>query len=165
MYRWNMELANELDIIPAEANSPPQNVTARCEISLHSRQDSEPAMKNVRWNVAGIHRQPTTDRFSNSSLWTSTNPSRTSGPKDLNMPGNRKLANAQPPTTYQAQLSSNVRCWCLCSGFWWCWPRMVDDGDDLLSLSMYDDSSGSDLESPASGSLQLTIVSFAISGV
>jgi len=30
---------------------------------------------------------------------------------------------------------------------------------------MYDDSSGSDLESPASGSLQLTIVSFAISGV
>jgi len=89
-----------------------------------------PAMKNVRWNVAGIHRQPTTDRFSNSSLWTSTNPSRTSGPKDLNMPGNRKLANAQPPTTYQAQLSSNVWCWCSCSGCWWCWPRMVDDGDD-----------------------------------
>lgn len=89
-----------------------------------------PAMKNVRWNVAGIHRQPTTDRFSNSSLWTSTNPSRTSGPKDLNMPGNRKLANAQPPTTYQAQLSSNVRCWCSYSGCWWYWPRMVDDGDD-----------------------------------
>lgn len=69
-----------------------------------------PATKNVRLNVAGIHRQPTTDRFENSSSCTSTNPFRTSGPNDLSMPGNRKLANAHPPTTYQAQLSSNVRC-------------------------------------------------------
>lgn len=46
MYRCDMELANELDIIPAEANSPPQNVTALWEISLHSRQDSEPEITN-----------------------------------------------------------------------------------------------------------------------
>lgn len=83
-------------------------------------------MKKVRLNVAGIHRQPTTDRFENSSSWTSTNPFRTSGPNDLSMPGNRKLANAHPPTTYQAQLSSNVRCWRSCLECWWGWSWFIN---------------------------------------
>lgn len=48
MYKYDMELANVLDIIPADAISPPQNVTARCEVSSHSRQDSDP--ENVHWN-------------------------------------------------------------------------------------------------------------------
>lgn len=42
MNRCDMELANEVNIIPADAKSPPQNVTARCEVILHSRQDSDP---------------------------------------------------------------------------------------------------------------------------
>lgn len=88
-----------------------------------------PAMKNARLNVAGIHRQLTMDRFENSSSWTSMNPSRTSGLNDLSMPGNRKLANAHPPTTYQAQLSSKVRCWRSCCNCWWCWSRHIDFDD------------------------------------
>jgi len=42
MNRYGIELANELDIMPANARSPPQNVTTWCEVSPHSRQDKDP---------------------------------------------------------------------------------------------------------------------------
>lgn len=66
-----------------------------------------PAMENARWNVVGIHRE--TNRCPNSTSWPWTNCSRMSGSKDLSMPGNRKLANAQPLTTYQPHPSSSGR--------------------------------------------------------
>lgn len=42
MYRYGIELANELDIMPTDARSPPQNVTALCEVSSHNRHDNDP---------------------------------------------------------------------------------------------------------------------------
>lgn len=70
-----------------------------------------PAMKNVRSKVAGIQR--VTNQLPNSKSCISTNWSKTSGPKDLSMPGSRKLANAHPATTYHPQSPSGgaeIRC-------------------------------------------------------
>lgn len=69
-------------------------------------------MENIRSNIAGIQRD-TKPLLPNS--WISKNSSRTSGTKDLSIPGNRKLANAHPPTTYHPQSPSgaairHVRC-------------------------------------------------------
>lgn len=51
MYRYGIELANELDIMPMDANSPPQTVTARCEVRSHSRQDSEPETQSSEMSL------------------------------------------------------------------------------------------------------------------
>lgn len=64
-------------------------------------------MENVRSKVTGIHRDTELPSSpSDSRRPSATNPSSTSGTKDLSMPGSRKLANAHPPTTYQAHSSS-----------------------------------------------------------
>lgn len=46
MYKYGIELANELKIIPTNAKSPPKNVTVRWVVNSHSTHDNEPIKTN-----------------------------------------------------------------------------------------------------------------------